>query len=178
MDTASREYTPPNHALRVLVRIDTRQGLACLEVRGCLTTSTYGTLVNEALAAAEKLAEAGVAAEVVKLGIIRPLDTKNILASVRKTGALLVAEECCESGCVGEKIAAAIALSGENAKLKLLNLGAGIVPQGDVSELRALKKLEDREFWIHLVTKREVMAWIGVAYFAFLIALGLWMNDG
>lgn len=119
-----------------------RETVSVLREGTDVTLVTYGMMVNEALAAAEKLAEAGVAAEVVKLGIIRPLDTKNILASVRKTGALLVAEECCESGCVGEKIAAAIALSGENAKLKLLNLGAGIVPQGDVSELRALKNID------------------------------------
>ena len=46
MDTASREYTPPDHTLRVLVRIDTRQGLACLEVRGCLTPETCSTLMN------------------------------------------------------------------------------------------------------------------------------------
>lgn len=46
MDTASREYTPADHTLRVLVRIDTRQGLACLEVRGCLTPDTCSTLMN------------------------------------------------------------------------------------------------------------------------------------
>ncbi|MBP3041998.1 hypothetical protein KKR91_00685 [Arthrobacter jiangjiafuii] len=46
MDIASQEYTPPDHALRVLVRIDTRQGLACLEVRGCLTPDTCSTLLN------------------------------------------------------------------------------------------------------------------------------------
>lgn len=42
----SREYPSTDHALRVLVRIDTQLGLACLEVRGCLTASTYPTLVN------------------------------------------------------------------------------------------------------------------------------------
>ncbi|MBP3035809.1 hypothetical protein J2M53_05995 [Arthrobacter sp. zg-ZUI100] len=46
MDIASQEYTPRDHALRVLVRIDTRQGLACLEVRGCLTPDTCSTLLN------------------------------------------------------------------------------------------------------------------------------------
>lgn len=44
--TTSREYPSSDHALRVLVRIDTQLRLACLEVRGCLTSSTYPTLLN------------------------------------------------------------------------------------------------------------------------------------
>ncbi|MET4060637.1 hypothetical protein ABIB35_002188 [Arthrobacter sp. UYP6] len=42
----SREYPSTDHALRVLVRIDTQLRLACLEVRGCLTSTTYATLAN------------------------------------------------------------------------------------------------------------------------------------
>ena len=44
--TTSREYPSSDHALRVLVRIDTQLRLACLEVRGCLTSPTYPTLLN------------------------------------------------------------------------------------------------------------------------------------
>ncbi|MCC3268978.1 hypothetical protein MUG94_00685 [Arthrobacter gengyunqii] len=42
----SREQSSTDHGLRVLVRIDTQLRLACLEVRGCLTASTYATLAN------------------------------------------------------------------------------------------------------------------------------------
>ena len=42
----SREYPSTDHALRVLVRIDTQLRLASLEVRGCLTATTYITLAN------------------------------------------------------------------------------------------------------------------------------------
>lgn len=42
----SREQHSTDHALRVLVRIDTHLRLACLEVRGCLTAATYPTLAN------------------------------------------------------------------------------------------------------------------------------------
>lgn len=42
----SREHPSPDHALRVLVRIDTQLRLACLEVRGCLTLATYPDLMN------------------------------------------------------------------------------------------------------------------------------------
>ena len=46
MLSESRERSSTGHGLRVLVRIDTQLRLACLEVRGCLTASTYTTLVN------------------------------------------------------------------------------------------------------------------------------------
>lgn len=119
-----------------------REAVSVLREGRDLSIVCYGTMLNEALLAAETLAEAGVEAEVVKLGVIRPLDTESILASVRRTGALLVAEESCANGCVGERLAAAIAQANLSAKLRLLNLGAGIVPQGDVSELRALREID------------------------------------
>ena len=49
---------------------------------------------------------------------------------------LLVAEEVCAAGSVGEALAAALAKNGVAAKLRLLSLGSGIVPQGSVTELR------------------------------------------
>lgn len=102
-----------------------------------ITLVSYGTMINEVLSAAEQLSWAGISAEVLKLGLIRPLDAEPVLDSVRKSGALLVAEEVCAAGSVGEALAAALAKNGVAAKLRLLSLGSGIVPQGSVTELRA-----------------------------------------
>lgn len=44
--TTTREHPSTDHALRVLVRIDTQRREACLEVRGCLTSATFSTLMN------------------------------------------------------------------------------------------------------------------------------------
>ncbi|MDI9569401.1 MAG: pyruvate dehydrogenase complex E1 component subunit beta [Pseudomonadota bacterium] len=55
-----------------------------------ITASSF--MVREALQAAELLAEEGVAAEVVDLRTIKPLDEAALLASVRKTGRLVVAD--------------------------------------------------------------------------------------
>jgi pyruvate dehydrogenase E1 component beta subunit len=52
--------------------------------------TSYMTL--EALRAAEFLAEVGVEAEVVDVRTIRPLDTETILASVRRTGRLIIGD--------------------------------------------------------------------------------------
>ena len=52
-----------------------------------------GTMTYQALLAAEKLAGHGVDAEVVHVPTIKPLDEETILKSVKKTGAVVTAEE-------------------------------------------------------------------------------------
>ncbi len=103
-----------------------------------ITIAAYGTQVPEALEAAALLAERGMSAEVVKLSRLKPLRAETVLQSLRKTGALLVAEECCESGCVGMEILAAAAAERVTVPLvKLINLGEGIVSHGSPAELKA-----------------------------------------
>lgn len=50
-------------------------------------------MVDRALAAAEKLAEEGIDAEVIDLRWLRPLDIETVRRSVERTGRLVVAEE-------------------------------------------------------------------------------------
>ena len=50
-------------------------------------------MVERALAAADKLAEESISAEVIDLRWVRPLDMATIGASVKKTGRLIIAEE-------------------------------------------------------------------------------------
>lgn len=50
-------------------------------------------MVERALAAADKLAEEGISAEVIDLRWVRPLDMATIGGSVKKTGRLIIAEE-------------------------------------------------------------------------------------
>lgn len=57
-----------------------------------LTLATYGDTVFQALEAAEELARKGIQTEVLDLYSLKPLDTGAVLASVAKTGALLVVE--------------------------------------------------------------------------------------
>jgi transketolase len=57
-----------------------------------ITIVSYGDIVFQALEAAEKLAARGIEAEVIDAYSIKPWDIEGISASVRKTGALLVAE--------------------------------------------------------------------------------------
>ena len=96
----------------------------------------YGTMVNEVLEAADKLEARGISAQVLKLGMLRPNRFSLCLESLRKTGRLLVAEEVCQSGCIGSQIITTAVTEGIELKaVKLLNLGSGIVSHGKVSEL-------------------------------------------
>ena len=103
-----------------------------------LTLVTYGVNINTALAAADRLAEQGVSAEIIKLGIIQPLDTAGVDASVQKTGRLMVLEECVEPGSVGQRLSGHLAAhSPALQSIRLLNLGSRFIPQGSIDKLRA-----------------------------------------
>lgn len=70
-----------------------------------VTIITTGTMTYQALLAADTLAKDGIHAEVVHVPTIKPLDTKTILASVSKTGAVVTAEEAQINGGLGSAIA-------------------------------------------------------------------------
>jgi 2-oxoisovalerate dehydrogenase E1 component beta subunit len=74
-----------------------------------LTIVTYGAMVHESLAAAERLSREGAECEVVDLRTLCPLDTETFLASVRKTSRAMVVYEAHLTGGFGGEVAAIIA---------------------------------------------------------------------
>ncbi len=115
------------------------EGAGVLRPGADVTIAAYGTMVNEALAAAKLLEEKGRSTQVVKLNSIAPLDVDILAACAKKTGRLVVAEECVDAGCVGRRIAAEFALRGvSGVRLALVDLGDRFVQHGTVTELRAL----------------------------------------
>jgi 2-oxoisovalerate dehydrogenase E1 component len=73
-----------------------------------LTMVSCGTPLHRTLEAAEQLAREGIQCEVIDLRTIVPLDVDTIVASVRKTGRLLVVDEAYSMCGVGAEIAAAM----------------------------------------------------------------------
>ncbi|WP_411860480.1 alpha-ketoacid dehydrogenase subunit beta [Halioxenophilus sp. WMMB6] len=74
-----------------------------------MTLVTWGATVIESLQAADQLLAQGVSVEVIDLATIKPFDVETILASVRKTGRLVIAHEGPQSFGVGAEIAAQVA---------------------------------------------------------------------
>jgi 2-oxoisovalerate dehydrogenase E1 component beta subunit len=71
-----------------------------------LTMITYGAMTHSCMQAAEQLAEQGVAAEVIDLRTLKPLDEKTILESVQRTGKAVIVHEDQRTGGIGGEIAA------------------------------------------------------------------------
>ncbi|MGF3067219.1 alpha-ketoacid dehydrogenase subunit beta [Facklamia sp. P12945] len=81
-----------------------------------LTLIAYGAMVQESVKAAEKLAKEGVDVEVLDLRTVQPLDIETIIASVEKTGKVIVVQEAQRQAGVGSKVIAEIS---ERAVLSL-----------------------------------------------------------
>jgi pyruvate dehydrogenase E1 component beta subunit len=92
------EAAAPGVIGRALVR---REG-------GDITLVTYGGSLPKTLAAADRLATDGIAAEVIDLRTLRPLDTPTILASVAKTRRALIVDEGWRTGSFAAEVSARI----------------------------------------------------------------------
>ena len=71
-----------------------------------VTIVSYSKAMHACMDAAQQLAASGVSAEVIDLRTLKPLDEETILASVRKTGRLVVVHEAAGICGVGAEIAA------------------------------------------------------------------------
>jgi pyruvate dehydrogenase E1 component beta subunit len=77
-----------------------------------VTVAATSYMTVEALRAAERLATRGIHAEVVDLRSINPLDTQPLLASVKKTGRLVVADTGTTSFGIGAEVLARVSEAG------------------------------------------------------------------
>jgi pyruvate dehydrogenase E1 component beta subunit len=77
-----------------------------------VTIVGIGHMVGKALEAAEQLTSEGVSAEVIDPRTLAPLDTETILASVEKTGRLVVVDQSTRHGSAAAVIAAEAASEG------------------------------------------------------------------
>jgi 2-oxoisovalerate dehydrogenase E1 component beta subunit len=96
-DVPEGRYTVPLGAARTA-----RAGDSC-------TVLAYGAMVPVAVEAAAKAAERGWSAEVMDLRTLVPLDTEAVLASVRKTGRVVIVHEAPRTCGYGAELAALIA---------------------------------------------------------------------
>jgi transketolase len=74
-----------------------------------LAIVSTGIMVSEALAAAAELAKQGVAARVIHMPTVKPLDTDILLGAARETRGIVTAEEHSIIGGLGEAVAGFVA---------------------------------------------------------------------
>ena len=106
-----------------------RQGADC-------TVVSYGAMIDQALEAAELLEKKGIRVGVVKMNCISPVAAEEVKAALGGVERLLVLEDCVQTGCVGQRLAATMVECGIAPKrLVLKNSGDKFVPQGSVAQL-------------------------------------------
>jgi pyruvate dehydrogenase E1 component beta subunit len=75
---------------------------------GDVTIVAWSMGMSYALKAADELAKENIAAEVIDLRTLRPMDSDTVVASVKKTGRLVTVEEGWQQSGVGAEIAARV----------------------------------------------------------------------
>jgi len=77
-----------------------------------ITLVTWGAMVYETLQVADELMEQGIAAEVIDVATLKPLDFDTILASVARTGRCVVVTEAPHHCSLASEVAATLAEQG------------------------------------------------------------------
>jgi transketolase len=96
-----------------------------------------GITVHEALAAADTLADEGIAARVIDLYSIKPLDRATLLTACEATdGRLVTVEDHWPEGGLGEAVATALAETGEHVRISTLAV-RGMPSSGKPAEVLA-----------------------------------------
>ena len=113
----------------------------CLNEGTDVTIFATGHLVWEAINAAELLEAEGISAEVIDIATIKPLDVEAVVASARKTGAVVCAEEHNMCGGLGELIAGVLAAN-VPTPIEYINGGDKFGQSGTPAQLMSLYKMD------------------------------------
>ncbi len=85
-----------------------------------VTIVSCGVMVSYTLEAAKKLQEEGISAHVINMSTIKPFDASSLIESVRKTGAVVTAEEHSIIGGLGSAVSEVIS---EQCPVPLFRIG-------------------------------------------------------
>jgi len=101
---------------------------------GDLTIIAIGTMVCEAVAAADLLAAEGVSARVINMATVRPIDREAILQAAEETSAIVTVEEHSVFGGMGSAVAEVV-VSGRPVPMRILGVPGVFAPTGSQSWL-------------------------------------------
>ena len=108
-----------------------------------VTIVACGVEVEQALAAAEELAAEGVSAEVIDAFSVKPLDRETIVASAKKTGRVVVAEEHSVHGGLGAAVAQAL-VEEHPVPMQFIGMNDRFGKSGEFEELMAYFGLDSK----------------------------------
>lgn len=100
-----------------------------------VTILTYGNLINNAMRAAELLAEGGINATVLRLTVVAPLPISEILEKVPKNSQVFVLEDMCTGSGIRERLAWELSRFNNRIYVDGIDLGHNFVTHGSVDVL-------------------------------------------
>ena len=100
-----------------------------------VTVLTYGTLVNEAMKAAQLLENAGVRTAVIRLLEVSSPDVERIAEHLPEDGCLVILEEIKSNCGIRESISWQLRKLRPLCRIEGIDLGNGFVTHGSVSKL-------------------------------------------
>ena len=106
---------------------------------GDVTIVSWSRQMQACEQAAAQLAAQGVQAELIDLRTLWPWDKEAVLASVAKTGRLLVVHEAVQAAGFGAEVAATVA---EHTSARVARLGAPRIPVGYAAPLEAESRID------------------------------------
>jgi transketolase len=127
----SRMPVPQVHAADYQFRVGRA---ACLKNGSDVTLIANGIMVSRALEAAALLAEQGIAARVLNMATVRPIDRDAILEAAAQTAAIVTVEEHSVVGGLGGAVAEVVATSAP-VHMRILGVPGVFAPTGSAQWL-------------------------------------------
>jgi len=100
-----------------------------------VTLITYGTLTNNVIAAAERLADAGIEATVLRLLRVWPLPLDEICSLLSTSDTVVIIEETCSGSGIREALAWELVQRVSGCNIVGMDLGSSFVPHGSMDDL-------------------------------------------
>ncbi|MFI3253874.1 MAG: 1-deoxy-D-xylulose-5-phosphate synthase [Eubacteriales bacterium] len=126
----------------------TGEAVDILETGTDITLISHGIHINHVLACSKLLKKEGFSPEVLKVNRLSSLEGEKILASLNKTGCLLVAEDVIAQGSLGENIASLVGKNNLKVQMSLVNTGNTFVSHGKVSILEKELGLDSKSLFL------------------------------
>ena len=128
-----RDYT--GSAWQNISSVLTEGTMACHRTGKDAAIITYGTLLQNAMDAAEILAVKGIKTTVLRLQTVSPLPVDQILKQIAGVKNVIILEEAGENCGICNDLAFALLQHRPDLKVRGINLGSGFVTHGAVNQL-------------------------------------------
>ena len=111
---------------------------------------TYGTLVNNALSAADHLNEQGIDTAVIRLTTVKPLSVDAVVDALNGVKHVVILEEICEGSGIYADLAWQLREQLSDCKFSCINLGDRFVTHGAVTSLYKMCGLDSQSIAEHI----------------------------